>query len=437
MLNKTTNRYAFELTDHLGGVRAIIAKNVSTSAVDVLSYTDYYAGCAGVLPGRSFVSSPSYKFNGVQGNEKDAETNFTNFELRQYDPRLMRWFNPDPMGQYFSPYLAMGNNPVSGIDPTGGWNKDINYADYMDNGFVTAEQYQNYAQYYDPMMDGERQQGLADIQQARSWNSHLDRNLIAYVDYMQVGGKDASGIENKKDDWASRVFFSLDGGKSEYKGEGDVPNSLLIYIFDPNIIHVFNRLKPGNGWDVITATSMSSAFNQLLASGKSTPNHYQYGAIFNHSAGSTPTSIYGVWMNTEKSPSYASAMSFSDEQTKALGGVARMFTNNATIINSACHICMNPELSKKLANVLIQNTKRNVFLSTEEVYFTNRANRKFAYPTSENAPSYPNGKVWLNKGTNGNGFHKYYWDGSDVIMDPSSYDIQMNPNGGFNFNKLK
>jgi RHS repeat-associated protein len=119
MLNKTTNRYAFELTDHLGNVRAVVAKNASTSAVDVLSYTDYYPH-GGVLPGRNFVSSPSYKL-GYQGQEKDAETNFSNFELRQMDARLGSWFNPDPMGQYFSPYLAMGNNPVSQIDPTGGW----------------------------------------------------------------------------------------------------------------------------------------------------------------------------------------------------------------------------------------------------------------------------------------------------------------------------
>src|SRR5688572_4157490 len=52
--------------------------------------------------------------------EKDAETNLLNFELRQFDARLGRWYNPDPMGQHHSPYLAMSNNPVSSIDPTGG-----------------------------------------------------------------------------------------------------------------------------------------------------------------------------------------------------------------------------------------------------------------------------------------------------------------------------
>ncbi|MFM7852928.1 MAG: hypothetical protein ACKO96_13665, partial [Flammeovirgaceae bacterium] len=30
-------------------------------------------------------------------------------------------FQKDPKGQYFSPYVGMGNNPVSGVDPDGGW----------------------------------------------------------------------------------------------------------------------------------------------------------------------------------------------------------------------------------------------------------------------------------------------------------------------------
>jgi|GEM_PF-2099328 len=42
------------------------------------------------------------------------------FELRLWDGRLGRWLTVDPMGQYFSPYLGMGNNPISRIDPDGG-----------------------------------------------------------------------------------------------------------------------------------------------------------------------------------------------------------------------------------------------------------------------------------------------------------------------------
>jgi hypothetical protein len=36
------------------------------------------------------------------------------------------WLFPDPMGQHFSPYLGMSNNPVSFIDPTGGQDEEPN-----------------------------------------------------------------------------------------------------------------------------------------------------------------------------------------------------------------------------------------------------------------------------------------------------------------------
>jgi hypothetical protein len=42
------------------------------------------------------------------------------FQLRLWDGRIGRWLSPDPAGQYSSPYLGMGNNPINGIDPNRG-----------------------------------------------------------------------------------------------------------------------------------------------------------------------------------------------------------------------------------------------------------------------------------------------------------------------------
>ncbi len=63
----------------------------------------------------------NYRFD-YQGlfSEKDDETGWNAFQLRQYDARIGRFLSPDPRKQFWSPYLAMGNNPVIGIDPTGG-----------------------------------------------------------------------------------------------------------------------------------------------------------------------------------------------------------------------------------------------------------------------------------------------------------------------------
>lgn len=37
-----------------------------------------------------------------------------------YDGRIGRWLSVDPVGQYDSPYVGMGNNPIGIIDPSGG-----------------------------------------------------------------------------------------------------------------------------------------------------------------------------------------------------------------------------------------------------------------------------------------------------------------------------
>jgi hypothetical protein len=42
------------------------------------------------------------------------------FELRLWDGRLGRWLTVDPYGEFFSPYVGMGNNPINLIDPDGG-----------------------------------------------------------------------------------------------------------------------------------------------------------------------------------------------------------------------------------------------------------------------------------------------------------------------------
>ena len=67
------------------------------------------------------VGNKRYRY-GYQGQyaEKDDETGFESFELRLYNDRIGRWTSYDPEGQFNSPYVGMGNNPISHSDPTGG-----------------------------------------------------------------------------------------------------------------------------------------------------------------------------------------------------------------------------------------------------------------------------------------------------------------------------
>ena len=86
----------------------------------VLSYADYYP-FGWKIPGRQSSSSNGYRL-GYQGQfaEEDQETGLNQFEARLYDPRIGRWLTTDPAGQFHSPYLGMGNNPIGGVDKDGG-----------------------------------------------------------------------------------------------------------------------------------------------------------------------------------------------------------------------------------------------------------------------------------------------------------------------------
>lgn len=122
-MTENISLYVYELTDHIGNVRATVLSVKVTGAVEVLSYTDYYPH-GSVMPGRHYESSNGYRYD-FQGIEKDAELNWNNFELRMYDANLGRWMSPDPYREFHSPYLAMGNDPINRIDPDGGRSMDI------------------------------------------------------------------------------------------------------------------------------------------------------------------------------------------------------------------------------------------------------------------------------------------------------------------------
>ncbi|MFN5550352.1 MAG: RHS repeat-associated core domain-containing protein, partial [Bacteroidota bacterium] len=65
---------------------------------------------------------------GYQGKyaEKDEETGWNHFQLREYDAVIGRWTSKDPKGQYYSPYVAMSGDPVNQFDKDGGIGINLN-----------------------------------------------------------------------------------------------------------------------------------------------------------------------------------------------------------------------------------------------------------------------------------------------------------------------
>jgi hypothetical protein len=119
-LRKVGSR-VYELIDHLSNIRAVVgdtrlatvaSNDVVSQSVDVYSFSDYYAF------GMNFrqYTSNNYRY-GFNGQEKDNEIpstgNSYTAEYWQYDARLGRRWNLDPVIKYWeSPYACFNNNPI-------------------------------------------------------------------------------------------------------------------------------------------------------------------------------------------------------------------------------------------------------------------------------------------------------------------------------------
>ena len=208
----TINKYVYELTDHLGNVRSTIFKDASNALI-IESYADYYP-FGMVIPTRNQPASKAYRF-GYQGQfaEKDEETGLDHFDFRDYDPRLGRWLIPDPMGQYWSPYMAMGNNPVNILDPNGAWGDDPEHyidGNGVDQGIMIPE--------------------VVIIPQQQNWSFsdfmwRMDNALQGHDFYEQgsglyLHGKNGGGFNNTTARDKNVTDFNVDDGSLLMLGKG-------------------------------------------------------------------------------------------------------------------------------------------------------------------------------------------------------------------------
>ena len=119
----------YELTDHLGNVRAVLGDRKLTGTpgagnyyADIEAYSHPYP-FGMPQPGRTWDNSLWYRygFNGMESDlgVKGTGNHYTTY-FRQYDPRSGRWWSTDPViHPWQSSYTAMDNNPVRFTDPFG------------------------------------------------------------------------------------------------------------------------------------------------------------------------------------------------------------------------------------------------------------------------------------------------------------------------------
>jgi RHS repeat-associated protein len=132
---RSLNQKRYELTDHLGNVRAVVSdrKLCDNSALptpptayraEVLNQTDFYP--FGMISRSTMASGEEYRFS-FQGQEKDDEIHGSpgtslNYEFRMHDSRIGRFMSIDPLSGKFphnSPYAFSENRVLDAIELEG------------------------------------------------------------------------------------------------------------------------------------------------------------------------------------------------------------------------------------------------------------------------------------------------------------------------------
>ncbi len=110
----------YELSDHLGNVRAVVTSGVRREfgllEATLVASTNYYP--FGMTIGSLSENSEKYRF-GFQGQENDQETGFINYKYRMHDPRIGRFFAVDPLTKDYpwnSPYAFSENRLIDAAE---------------------------------------------------------------------------------------------------------------------------------------------------------------------------------------------------------------------------------------------------------------------------------------------------------------------------------
>ena len=130
--------YQYYMTDHLGNIRQVYEYNESTQEVEVVQENHFYP--YGLTMGGLNIYSGIESTHLYQGKELENKTrlNWYDFHARRFDSQLGRWHAIDPVVQFASPYVGMGNNPVIGVDPEGtSW--EFHGHQHFQQGYVNGE----------------------------------------------------------------------------------------------------------------------------------------------------------------------------------------------------------------------------------------------------------------------------------------------------------
>ena len=112
-ISMNDSKYHYYLQDHQGNNRVVVNETGATEEVN------HYYAFGGLFS--SDESVQPFKYNGKEFDTQKG-LNWYDYEARQYDAALGRWFAVDPLAEDYynwSPYNYCLNNPIKYIDPDG------------------------------------------------------------------------------------------------------------------------------------------------------------------------------------------------------------------------------------------------------------------------------------------------------------------------------
>ena len=129
--------HEYNITDHLGNVRAVIRKSGSTLAI---VQTRHYYSFGMEMSQLNVSQGPNrYQYNGKEIQD-DFGLYWYDYGARFYDPMVGRWHSIDPLAEKYagiSPYAYVANNPIIYNDPDG---REISIANLTDKYHQKAVQ---------------------------------------------------------------------------------------------------------------------------------------------------------------------------------------------------------------------------------------------------------------------------------------------------------
>ena len=128
--NLTVGQRSYELKDHLGNVRVVVADKLDANKQPEVKASYQYYAFGSVMPGRygsgNLVGAGGYRY-GFNGKEKDDNITgktgaIYDYGFRIYDARIAKFLSIDPLTKkypWYTPYQFAGNTPIQALDIDG------------------------------------------------------------------------------------------------------------------------------------------------------------------------------------------------------------------------------------------------------------------------------------------------------------------------------